>query len=351
MNSVQDTITPKTASDLVVEMRELNLPIFAKTYHVWFAHRVGWYPDMTLEVERALARGTAITESFCEGLYERHISTDNREAALHEAGEAARQLVESVLSDVQETRGAASEYHGELNEFVERLGKAVNADDVKEIVKGLIVQTSKMAGASDDLKQNLEQATNDIDKLRKQMNRLEREVLTDPLTGLNNRKALDRHFEACFEAFETSGELFCTLMLDVDHFKSFNDTYGHDVGDAVLRNVSATLADTGHPTAMPHRYGGEEFCILVAGCKLDEAIRLGEDIREKIADRQLKIARTGERINPVTISVGVALVTKADCPESILQRADQALYLAKDSGRNNVKCERELSPGSVSADR
>jgi len=347
MNKINSTITPEIASDVVSEMLKLDITVTAKTYHVWFGHRVGWYPEMTLEIDRLLNRGQAITEAFCDGMYAKHIATDTHAAALHEAEDAARHLIESVLSDVEGSCGATTKYHGELNQFVERLGDAASAGDVRTIVKGLIVQTSKMESASAQLKENLEQATDDIGKLRQELNQLEQESLTDPLTGLNNRKALDRNFNACFEAYESSGDLFCVMMLDVDHFKSFNDTYGHDVGDAVLRNVSTTLGDTGHPTATPHRYGGEEFCMLVGGCDLDEVIRLGDDIRGRISGRQLKIARTGEKIDAITISIGVAIVTKSDCADSLIQRADKALYLAKESGRNIVKCERDLTAGGV----
>ncbi len=343
MNSFHSTITPEIASDVVAEMYKLNIPVTAKTYHVWFGHRVGWYPEMTLELDRAMTRGKAVNEAYCDDLYAKHIATDSRAAALDEAGNAARELIESVLSSVEGSSGATSEYHDVLHEMGERLGGTANASDVRVIVKGLVAQTAKMEGVTNELQQNLEQATTDITKLRQELVQLEHESLTDPLTGLNNRKALSRHFAACFESFHSCDELFCVLMLDVDHFKSFNDTYGHDVGDAVLRNVSTTLGDTGHPTAIPHRFGGEEFCVLASGCELDEAIALGDDIRQRISGRQLKIARTGKKINPITISVGVALVKKGDSDETLLQRADQALYLAKESGRNNVKCERDLA--------
>jgi diguanylate cyclase len=351
MKSINSNITPEIASDVVSEMQSLNLPISAKSYHVWFGHRVGWYPDMVLEIERALAHNKEIDEDFCEALYTKYIATDGHATALLEAQDSARLLIESVLDNVEGSCGATSDYNGELNHFVERLGKAANVGDVRDIVKELIVQTSNMANTSGDLELNLKQAKNDIGKLKAEMIQLERENLTDPMTGMNNRKALDRHFDICFEKFRTTGERFCVLMLDVDHFKSFNDNYGHDVGDAVLRNVSTTLSDSGHPSAIPHRYGGEEFCLLVGACTIEDAIALGDDIRLRIAGRQLKIARTDEKITPITISVGVASVLENDTPQSILQRADKALYLAKHAGRNNVKCESDLASEPAAANQ
>ena len=304
---------------------------------------------MSIEIERAQLREKGLTEALCKDLYAKYIATDKRSDALREAQSAARQLIESVIGDVQGSSGTTSMYRGELKQLVEQLSNATEVKDVREIVKGLIRQTSKMADASDGLKKNLQRATSDIDRLREKMHQLEQENLTDPLTRLHNRKALARHFQFCFESFETSGEPFCVLMLDVDHFKSFNDTYGHDVGDAVLRSVSTTLSDLGHATATPHRYGGEEFCILVGGCTLEEGVQLGEDIRKQIQGRQLMIARTAQKINAITISVGVALSTPSDTSDSLIQRADKALYLAKNSGRNNVKCEQDLERQSTSA--
>ncbi len=348
MDPLDSTITPEIAHQVVEEMEKIKLPLSAMTYHVWFGHRVGWYPEMSIEIARAQLRENGVTETFCNNLYTKYIATDKRSDALREAQSSARQLIESVIGDVQGSSGTASEYRSELNQFVEQLGKAADVKAVREIVKGLILQTSNMANASDGLRKNLQQATNDIDRLREEMNQLEQENLTDSLTRLNNRKALVRHFKICFETFEARGEPFCVLMLDIDHFKSFNDTYGHDVGDAVLRSVSTTLSDTGHPATTPHRYGGEEFCVLVGGCKLNEAVEIGEDIRKQIEGRQLMIARTGQKINPITVSVGVAESAPSDTSDSLIQRADEALYLAKGSGRNNVKCERDVKSGSPS---
>lgn len=346
MNSLDNTITPEIASQVIEEMHTIKLPVSAKTYHVWFGHRVGWYPEMSIEIERARLREKGVTENFCNDLYAKYIATDKRSDALREAQSSARQLIESVVGDVQGSSGTASHYRIELNQLIEKLGEATDVKAVREVVKGLIDQTSKMATASDGLKKNLQQATSDIDRLREEMNQLEQENLTDPLTRLNNRKALERHFKICFDAFETSGDPFSVLMIDVDHFKSFNDTYGHDVGDAVLRSVSTTLSDTGHPAAIPHRYGGEEFCVLVSGCNLDEAVQIGEEIRKQIEGRQLMIARTGQKITAITVSVGVSLSTPSDTADTLIQRADNALYLAKDSGRNNVKCEKDLKSGT-----
>ncbi len=351
MNSYHNTITPEIASSVVAEMQERNLPVTARTYHVWFAHRVGWYPEMSLEIERAMARGNPLSEEFCDVLYAKHIASDSHAAALHEAEDAARQLIESVLGDIEGSSGATSKYSNALGDVVERLGGQATENDVRLIVKSLIEETTKMETVSNQLRQNLEQATRDIGQLQQELKQLEQENLTDPLTGLNNRKALDRHFAACLQTYRTVGESFCVLMLDVDHFKSFNDTYGHDVGDAVLRNVSNTLSDMGHATAVPHRFGGEEFCVLVGGATLDDGIALGEEIRQKISARHLKIARTGEKINPITISIGVALVSSTDNADALIQRADQALYLAKESGRDNVKSERDLVSGRATTNR
>ena len=130
--------------------------------------------------------------------------------------------------------------------------------------------------------------------------------------------------------------------MDIDHFKTFNDTYGHQIGDLVLKNVGATLKNRLKGKDIPTRYGGEEFVILLPETMLKNACIVSEQLRIRIAVRPLLDPKTNEGIAKVTISSGVAEIRLGDDAETIVNRADKALYLAKESGRNRTNSEEDL---------
>jgi len=131
-------------------------------------------------------------------------------------------------------------------------------------------------------------------------------------------------------------------MLDIDHFKRFNDHYGYQVGDEVLWIVESHLKENLKDKDFPSRYGGEEFIVLLLNTKLDKANIVAEQIRENISKKGLKIKKTEQSLGNITVSVGVSEFREGDTAASVVERADSALYLAKDSGRNNVKLEKDV---------
>jgi len=163
---------------------------------------------------------------------------------------------------------------------------------------------------------------------------------TDQLTGLNGRRAL-------LESFLGLGRKYSIAMMDIDHFKSFNDTYGHDVGDAVLRTVAfeLSLISTGHV----YRYGGEEFTVVFKGKQVDQVKPVLETVRQAIENRVLNVEKQGQSVETkVTVSFGLAERNEQfKKPEEVMKAADEALYLAKKTGRNRIVVDGE-SPKSTS---
>lgn len=156
---------------------------------------------------------------------------------------------------------------------------------------------------------------------------------TDSLTGAANRRRLEMHLE------ELAGKErpLSVIMMDMDHFKKVNDTYGHQAGDEVLKHFAAVARKSIRPGDLLARYGGEEFAV-VCRAGLEQALEIAERIRKAVQDAPAKT--TAGKIN-VTASFGVAEFREGDTPESVIKRADEALYRAKEAGRNKVKSERE----------
>ncbi|MEM6960427.1 MAG: GGDEF domain-containing protein [Myxococcota bacterium] len=160
-------------------------------------------------------------------------------------------------------------------------------------------------------------------------------AVVDALTGLHNRRWLDEMLPRQLKRSRHDGDALSVLMIDVDHFKAFNDTHGHQSGDFVLHTVSQVLQSSVRPTDRVARYGGEEFTILLPGTTIEGALRGGDRVRGCVAATVLQLP-DGTQLPPVTISIGAAESQADETPSSLLARADEALYAAKNEGRNRV---------------
>jgi two-component system cell cycle response regulator len=175
--------------------------------------------------------------------------------------------------------------------------------------------------------------------LQKQLQELS---MTDGLTSLRNRRAFDEHLPAALEHARRYDRNLSLAVIDVDHFKSINDAYGHDVGDAILRGVAEIIAAGTRQTDYAARVGGEEFAVLLPETALFEGLQFAEKLRANVASSAI---RAGGEAHRVTVSIGIASVPHSQVrnAEELYRAADQALYRAKANGRNRVEMERRRS--------
>jgi len=174
-----------------------------------------------------------------------------------------------------------------------------------------------------------------MDLLRRRLDQSIELAVIDQLTGLFNRRFLFSQLEPLVRRAECGGDIVSVLILDIDHFKKINDGFGHDVGDAVLKEFAARIGSNARPGDYACRYGGEEFCMILPGTTGDEACIAGERIRRTVSGAPFTVSNLSEPID-VTVSIGVSAFTGGDSAESLIKRADEALYEAKRSGRNRV---------------
>ena len=171
----------------------------------------------------------------------------------------------------------------------------------------------------------------------------------DPLTGMHNRRWMDDMFNRAVHRAEIDSSPLCLFMVDVDFFKQYNDTYGHLAGDHALRAVAKTMQNTLRSSDMLARFGGEEFIVLLVDTHLERALEIGERLRVAIGETQ-PFQAEGDKAPPVTVSIGVAERDSDATLESIVVRADEALYRAKENGRDQV-CPRPGSGPAASCPR
>ncbi len=226
-----------------------------------------------------------------------------------------------------------------LKGAAEKLGAAGNREQVKAVIEALMKSTREMQETNKALENRLEISKIEINNLQHSLEAIRTESMTDPLTGLGNRKYFDRAVgDAVAQALSEGGPL-SLLMFDIDYFKSFNDNYGHLTGDQVLRLVAISLKQTIKGQDITARYGGEEFAVVLPNTGIHQAVTVADHIRRAVMAKELKKKSTGEILGRVTISVGVSILRSGDTTDSLIERADACLYIAKRNGRNRVVCE------------
>jgi diguanylate cyclase len=176
------------------------------------------------------------------------------------------------------------------------------------------------------------------------------EASRDPVTGLANRRCFDRTMEAIAERAKIDRLPFSLLMIDIDHFKRFNDRLGHLIGDSILKLVGSVLNQSAREDDLVARFGGEEFAMVLSGADLDNAVMVAERVRIKIMGREMKRRSTGENLGTITVSIGVATHRANEDPRNLIKRADACLYEAKATGRNKT-CSEALARDAAAPER
>ncbi|TWU42820.1 GGDEF domain-containing protein [Novipirellula artificiosorum] len=243
---------------------------------------------------------------------------------------------ERMLQMLHELGAWTSEYSGNVSQYQSRLGElsdAVRVDPaVHQAAPKVVSLLQQIMDSNSQLKSRLDAAERQLDKQTKQIESYLTEARTDGLTGLYNRRAFDQRLDELFAAFRKGGRSFVFVLVDIDHFKSFNDTHGHQVGDQVLQQVAKTLRLELQESIMVARFGGEEFSVLMNGPLRIAAEKMNE-VRKKMAALQIEI---GAKKLSVTISVGLTEPRDDLVVSPVVRRADEALYAAKNIGRNRV---------------
>jgi diguanylate cyclase len=305
-------------------------------FELWI-HYVG-NPDGPLgrEIQRLLAGGEAITETVSEELAAQFLPKAKLNEQIRDAGDKLNKELAAVASAVTKAK-KSSEHYGET--LAKANGDLAGVDDapaLKKMIDTLAGATRKAQRENTSLEKQLAESTAEVARLKDHLEQVRRDATTDALTNLANRKAFDEEAERAVADAEADGQALTLAVLDIDHFKMFNDTWGHQTGDQVIRFVASVIGRMAAPPRFAARYGGEEFAMIFPGEGSGQARKVLEEIRVEISSRMLKRRSTNDDLGTISISAGLATRLKGESLHALIERADGALYYCKRNGRNQV---------------
>jgi diguanylate cyclase len=318
------------------QIRALRQPASPRHFEIWYTYATGYNPSLNQTINEMLSRNGTLREADIEHIYETYLSPSRYTERIDNVGSKVMDEIEQVMGMLGAAAGTASDYTQNLASASQTLG--VDTDDaaVRSIVESLVTATNEMQQNNQSLEARLSASKQEIDQLQENLEAVRTESLTDPLTTLANRKSFDDALLRAMTDAQAGNEPMSLLMTDIDHFKKFNDTFGHLTGDQVLRLVAISVKQNVKGQDIAARYGGEEFAVVLPGTVLRDAIIVADHIRCAVMAKELMKRSTGEHLGRVTISVGVAMLRPDDTPQTLIERADGCLYAAKRNGRNQV---------------
>ena len=324
------------AKDAWGRIKEEGLTPSPAQYELWFRYYDG-DPEIRAQIDRYKGK---MTDKFCQALIEKYITGSNVNNAMEQINNHLQKALAEIADSVGNMQNATSSYGDSLLDMNHQLKDAKSIEDLESIIINIATDTKKMADYNKDLEQQLETSSAQVNILKESLDTVRHEAMTDGLTGISNRKSFDLALDEALEIANSEDQDLTLLLLDIDHFKAFNDNFGHQIGDQVLRLVARCLVDGVKGRDKAARYGGEEFAIILPDTTLNSGIVVGDALRKSVENREVINKTSNQNLGQITLSVGVAEYRKGEKKEDLIERADTALYTAKENGRNQVAAER-----------
>jgi diguanylate cyclase len=318
-----------------------DLPADPKSYELWYKYATGKSGMLCAAVNGRLDRQGTLSPKDVEELYATHVSPSDASAKVGNLGARIADEIEQVMAMLDAAEGSAIDYSKNLSEVSQQLGAVRDREGVRAIVETLVLSTKDMEVTNVKLQDQLQVMSEQVGQLRRELEAIRTESLTDALTALGNRKFFNIALEKAVAECHAEDAPLALLLADVDHFKNINDTFGHVAGDRVLRFVANTLKQSIKGADVAARYGGEEFAVILPRTPLRAAVEVAEQLRLTVMKGELIRRSTGEKQMRTTISIGVAALHNRTTPQALIEAADVCLYAAKRSGRNCVVGEKD----------
>ncbi len=320
----------------IPQMNQLGIPVTPQNYDIWYRYVSGENCGLSTVIDDMIARDEQFTEETMNTLHEQ-FSNNVHQDELEELREELQSLVTEMYKSVGEIAGQSNGLSDTLIDSALLMSSADSVQDIRDIISQVVSDTREFGEKSAKLGGQFDKAQQEMAVMRKTLTSLQNEIRRDELTGIPNRKAFDEMIEKQISLGKRKNRPFSLFMIDIDHFKAVNDTYGHIIGDEILKFIARRLDMRLRTEDMIARFGGEEFTAILPETKLIDAVIVANALREYFSKTRLTRDTEPKTIGQVTISIGVAEYKTGETIKDIIARADAALYDAKESGRDQVK--------------
>lgn len=304
-------------------------------YALWYTYVDHAIPDLNLEMDTVLESYEVCPPSSAKQLYQRYVA-NKAETNLDDLKTNIEVLLNEASRSMSDTLSDTSSFSDMVDKSFNKLEKVQNSnlsiEEVMNVVRQLVTESHEIRHSTQFLSHQLTNASAEISRLKDQLAEVQKDALFDGLSRLYNRRAFDADLTSLVEA----NQAMSLVMLDIDHFKDFNDNYGHLFGDNVVKSVARRLQQSCRDGACAYRFGGEEFAVIMPNKSLRLARQYADALRRMIEKLRVKDKRTGSQVHSITASFGVAEFEPGDTAESLVHKADKQLYDAKQLGRNRV---------------
>lgn len=322
-------------------MSKYEVPVIPKNFAVWFEY-VSGNKELRKLIDTRIKNGEKFTDYFNEKLYQ-ECSFGKDTDLVKKLREDMQQLVVTIMSNVGELTGQTDKYESVVSKSLEKLSDDTSVGRLNDVVNEIIAETKSIGKFGKNIQSQLKETTQKLSTLKNELERTKAEAVIDFLTGVPNRKAFDDKLLSLTKEAAAQNENLCLMVIDIDHFKKFNDTFGHIVGDEVLKFTAKKIQQMLRGTDFLARFGGEEFVGILPRTPLNGAKTVADNIRSSFAVTKLKATATSREIGTITISIGISLYQHGEDLEGFINRADTALYFAKNTGRNKVALETDIT--------
>lgn len=335
------------AREIIERMGAQQIPTSPANYEIWTTHMAGVEPDLSREIEARLARGEPFTDEENEALFERFFANTRLSIQMLETSETIARELDDTVSSLRGAGQQAGSYANVLQNAANRFEGGVDSAEFRAIVDHLAVTTHEMVAHNLKLAEQIEASSRQVEELQTALKSVKVEALTDGLTGLANRKMFDETLRRRIADATGDKSDLCLLVFDIDHLSRINDTWGHPLGDQVIRYIASVLRAHAQGDVLAARHGGEEFAMIMPRTNLNLAEGLAARVSRAVKSKRLSLKSTGDLIGEVTVSIGVARFKEPESLSDLAARADTCMHAAKRTGRDRIVTEAQLERQSA----
>ncbi|KAA6464404.1 diguanylate cyclase [Acidobacteria bacterium AB60] len=327
----------RNVADAVLgSMRLHEIPATPDNYALWYEYHAGSNVNLCRTIDAIISNRLGFDEKTLNDLHASFFDLAREKRAVRDTSKRVVGMLQEIVSLVSCVQEDTKEFGSAICNLASAATFERTIEELRKLIEDLVSESQRMAGRSEYVVVRMQESAEKIKTLEQSLEDALREAALDALTGLANRRSFDMSMRRLAGDAMNSGDELSLLMIDIDHFKSVNDTWGHQVGDLVLRYMGICLKQCVHGDDVVARYGGEEFAILLPRTDCSSAAIVGENIRQFLLREPCRIEAVAG-MAPVTVSIGAANYYPGEALSDWIARADQALYTAKQEGRDCVR--------------